>query len=103
MNPWVVVPLLAAVAVAFVLLPVALAAWGHYRRPKQVDCPLAGRPATVLIGAPQAALAALVGAPPPLVRACSLWPRYLGCPQACLSLSETSPCEATERPIPRPG
>ncbi len=99
MNPWLVLPLLAAVAIAFVLVPVALAVWTEYRRPRRVDCPLAGEPATVLVDADRAALAALVGARPPSIKACSLWPRYLGCPQPCLS-PQAADAQATSRTSP---
>jgi len=84
-NPSVVLPALVAIAVLFVLLPVAAATFLYYRRPKAVWCPVDGQRAVVRIDADAAAMASLTDAHRRLVAACTFWPARSGCRQDCLT------------------
>lgn len=87
MNPWVVVPALALVAVVYVLLPVGLAMSAHYRRPKVVRCPLTDAEAAIAVG--RTGLAEALGRRSlRRVSSCSLWPERRECNRACLRLPE---------------
>lgn len=86
MNVPLLVPALVAIAVFFVLLPVAAATYLYYRRrPKEVRCPEDGRPAIVRVDAESAAAASLVDAHTRLITSCSFWPARSGCRQDCLA------------------
>ena len=82
----VVLPVLAGLALLFVLIPVALTALFQYRRPRLLRCPVTERDAAVRIQAGVAALSALIGVRALVLRDCSLWqvdnPR---CCQECLA------------------
>ncbi|MBI1734721.1 MAG: hypothetical protein HYR51_06050 [Candidatus Rokubacteria bacterium] len=85
MDLSIVLPTLAAIAIVFVLAPVAGAVYSYYRRPKVVGCPEAAREAVVRVNALRAAVDALTGRPALVVTACSLWPRRQNCAQGCTS------------------
>lgn len=89
MRPELILPLIAVIAVVYVLLPVGLAMRARYRRPKLVRCPLLPCEATIAVRG--AALAEALGVRSlRRVRACSLWPRHRGCAEACLALPEVA-------------
>jgi hypothetical protein len=85
MNLSVLFPALAAIAIVFVVLPVAAAVFTYYRRPKAVRCPRDGRPAIVRVDPEIATTAALIDARPPMVMRCSFWPARAGCRETCLT------------------
>jgi hypothetical protein len=85
MDLLIVLPMLLGIAVVFVLLPVAAAAYSYYRRPKVVRCPEAVRDALVRVSAARASLHAVTGRPEAVVESCSLWPHRRECAQACVS------------------
>ncbi|MBI4638891.1 MAG: hypothetical protein HY727_21350 [Candidatus Rokubacteria bacterium] len=92
MNPWIVLPTLAVLAVVFVMLPVGLAVYASYGRQKLVRCPETGGQAAVAVDRYRAGLGAALGTRLTRIRACSLWPGRQGCGQACRPLAE----EATQ-------
>jgi nucleotide-binding universal stress UspA family protein len=85
MSPWIVLLGLALVAVVFVLAPVGLAVFWHWRRPWRLTCPRTGTLAQVRVGATRAAVASVFGQRATIER-CSLWPTRRGCRQECLAL-----------------
>jgi hypothetical protein len=95
MNAWILLAGLALIALVYVVLPVASAAFTHYRRPRAVRCPAAARTAVVSVDPMDAARAAVIGRPPRAVRACSLWPARAGCRRDCLA--------GPEEPMPEGG
>lgn len=84
MDPVVVLPLLIAIGVIFVMVPVGLAVYAHYRRQKLVRCPETDGDAAVLIAAGRAGIAAAFGGRSLRAVSCSLWPERRACGQACL-------------------
>jgi nucleotide-binding universal stress UspA family protein len=85
MNLWLVLSALLALALAYVCFPVAIAAFGQWRRPWRLTCPRAGSVAQIRVGATRAALGEVIGRRPEIDR-CSLWPALVGCGQECLTL-----------------
>jgi hypothetical protein len=83
-NPWIVVPSLVLVAVVFVLLPVAAAAYSRFRQPWRVPCPVDHAEAEIGVDAVAAARAELVGRRQLSVVRCSFWPERQGCAQGCV-------------------
>ena len=85
MDLRIVLPALAALALLFVLMPVALTVLGQYRRPRRLRCPVTERDAAVQINAARAALGSLAGVRTLALRDCSLWRvDSPGCHQECL-------------------
>lgn len=84
MDLSLVLPGLVAVAVVFVVVPVAAATYTYYRQAREVECPVDGRPAIIRVDADVAAIAAVTGIETPCVASCSFWPARLGCGQDCL-------------------
>lgn len=85
MTPWTVLLGLVLVAVVFVLAPVGLAAFWHWRRPWRLTCPRAGTLAQIRVGATRAAVASVLGRRVSIDR-CSLWPAVRGCREECMAL-----------------
>jgi nucleotide-binding universal stress UspA family protein len=85
MNPWLVLSALVVIALLYVAVPVAVAAFRQWHRPWRLTCPSAGMVAQIRVGAARAAVAEVFGRPPDIDR-CSLWPELVGCRQACLAL-----------------
>jgi hypothetical protein len=83
MNPWIVLPGLVVVAVVFVMLPVGLAVFRHYSRPKVIRCPVTGDEAAIQIDADGAAVRAALGQERLEVLDCSAWPQER-CAQRCV-------------------
>ncbi len=94
MNPWIVLPALAALAIVYVLLPVALTTYSRYRRQLNLRCPEAGEEAGLYFNSGRAALSACWGRPSLSVRNCSLWPARRRCARACARLPEDAMREA---------
>ena len=85
MNPTIVISLLVAIAVVFVILPVAFGAYRYYRAPRIVRCPRMRAKATVTVDAWQAARAAIIGSPALSATACSLLAVRPACRTECLT------------------
>ncbi|HEX6212533.1 MAG TPA: universal stress protein [Methylomirabilota bacterium] len=89
MNFWPVLLVILALALAFVCVPIAFTAHGHWRRPWRLTCPGTGSVAQIQVGAGRAAVGELLGRRPEIDR-CSLWPALAGCDQACLTTPTAS-------------
>jgi nucleotide-binding universal stress UspA family protein len=85
MNPWLVLIAVLALALVYVCVPVALAAFGQWRRPWRLACPRTGSIAQIQVGAARAAVGEVLGRQPEIDR-CSLWPALVGCRQECLAM-----------------
>jgi nucleotide-binding universal stress UspA family protein len=106
MNPWLVLSALLTLALTYVALPVAIAAFRQWRRPWRLTCPRAGSVAQIQVGAARASLGEVFGRRPEIDR-CSLWPALVGCKQECLAspaperqqmrLGEAPPHQRVER------
>lgn len=94
MNPWTILPALAALAIAYVLLPVGLTAFARYRRQLNLRCPEGGEEAGLYFDARRATFSACFGRPALAVRRCSLWPARAGCGRQCARLPEHEMREA---------
>jgi hypothetical protein len=87
MNAWLLLAVIAALALVYVAIPVALAARGYFRHHKLVRGPVIGLGAGVLVG--RAGVAEALG-----YRAlrriadCTYWPRHRGCAQRCRHLPD---------------
>lgn len=86
MDPWIVLPALAVVAIVFVLGPIGVVTFAHWRRPLRLTCPRAGSEAQIRVAATRAAVAAVLGRGTPGIERCSLWPTIRGCREECLAL-----------------
>jgi hypothetical protein len=76
---------IAALAVVYVVVPVMIDAFLHFRRRRTVRCPETGLMASVSIAAGRAALTAVPGPPTLKVADCSLWPEHQGCEERCVA------------------
>ena len=83
--PWILLLALAALAVLYVLLPIAAQTFASYRRARVLRCPETGSDATVQIDARHAALTSIPGPPDLRVTGCSHWPAREGCAQGCVT------------------
>ena len=83
-DPGLVILGVVAVGFFFVVLPVALMAFGRYREPRVVACPEAGRAARVAVDTRHATATAVLGRLRLRVASCTLWPARRGCGQVCL-------------------
>ncbi len=83
-DPGLVILGVVAVGFLFVVLPVALMAFGRYREPRVIVCPEAGCSAKVGVDTRHATATAALGRLHLRVAACTLWPARFGCKQACL-------------------
>lgn len=88
MNFWTVLLALALLALVFVLVPVAMSAFWHWRRPWRLTCPRAGSVAQIHVAAARASVAEVFGRRATIER-CSLWPGLRGCAEECLGLPVT--------------
>ena len=95
MNPWIILAAVAAIALAFVIIPVGATAFAAWRRPVRLTCPRAGRTAQLAVPPLRAAAAALAGHEVRGVSRCSLWHEVPVCYEECLALPESS-----RRPVP---
>jgi hypothetical protein len=83
-DPGLVILAVLAFGFFFVVLPVALTAFGEYRRPRGVVCPEAACAATVGVDTRHATWTAVLGRLRLRVASCSLWPGRRGCAETCL-------------------
>jgi hypothetical protein len=89
MNPWIVLPIVAVVALVFVVFPVGSAAASHFRRARIVRCPLRHTDAAVRVGG--AGLAEVLGRRSlRRVEACGLWSWPRACEGECLRLPDSA-------------
>jgi hypothetical protein len=84
-TPWLAVAAIFALALAYVVVPVMVAALLRFRRRRMVGCPETGLLAEIGLDAPRAALTAVPGPPTLRVVSCSLWPERQGCEQRCVA------------------
>lgn len=82
--PWIVIAAIAALAVAYVLVPVVGAIFLRFRAARELTCPETGKSATVGADARWAAFTAAFRHPVLRVKNCSLWPGRKGCEQGCV-------------------
>ncbi len=97
--PWVVIAAIIAVAVGYVLLPVAADTFRRFRTKRSLSCPVTGGEAEVGIDAGRAAWTSAFGRALLRVKNCSLWPARKNCPQDCLHLPETEGEGARRPPV----
>lgn len=90
-HPLIVVAAICALALTYVLTPLVLNTFAHYRKARQTICPEEGVPARIKIDARQAALAAAAGKTKLRIQHCSLWPQRRGCAQQCLRQTTSLP------------
>ena len=87
MNAWLVLAAVALVAVVYIIIPVGLAAHGHFRSYKLVRCPVVGLGAGVIIG--RAGMAEALGRRSlRRISDCTFWPRRNGCAQRCRLMAD---------------
>ena len=86
MDPWVVLLAVSVVGLVFVVVPVAVVTFAHWRRPLRLTCPRAASEAQIRVSATRAAVAAVLGRAAPGIERCSLWPTLRGCREECLAL-----------------
>lgn len=82
--PWNLLVALAALALGYVLFPVASTTFFHYRGTRTLRCPETEKDAGVQIDARRAALGSIFGRTHLRVQNCSLWPARQRCAQGCL-------------------
>lgn len=90
MDPWIVLPAIAALALVFVVAPVGAATFTHWRRPFRLTCPRTKTEAQIRVSAASAARAAVLGRDTPQLARCSLWSKTAGCRAECLALPATA-------------
>lgn len=87
MNAWLVLAGIALLAVCYVMIPLGVAAHGHFRRHKLVRCPVLGLGAGVLIQ--RAGVAEALGCRSlRRIADCTFWPRHKACAQRCLDVPD---------------
>jgi hypothetical protein len=84
-DPWIVIPGLAIIALGFVVLPIALITLAEFRRPRRLQCPETHTEAEVRVDAGHAALTAILGRTDVCVAGCSFWPERQACVQRCVA------------------
>jgi hypothetical protein len=96
MSFWLVLASITVVAVVYVMAPVGLSVFSHYRHPRRVRCPQSGENATVTIDARRAGLAAAAGGHWLDLRSCSLLKNRFGCGEWCTRLDDGAFHEVSE-------
>jgi hypothetical protein len=102
MNVWLILLGIVVIAALYVVLPVAVTTFSHYRRAWRLRCPADGAAAQIVIDAPRAAIGEVLGRPTLEVAHCSLWPRLRLCKQECLAL-RASEMHPVRKGAPAPG
>ncbi len=101
MNAMWLVLAIAALAVVYVMLPVAADVYARLRGKRIIICPEACRNAEIHADAGRAAFTAAFTRPYVRIKSCSLWPVRLGCGESCLAQIEEQsavrPAEAAPR------
>jgi len=90
---YVLVVLVAALAVVVFLFMRSLGVYHNFRGDRIIACPENHQPAAVPVAAGKAALADTVRTPHVQLSACSRWPEMAHCGQECLSQIQQSPRE----------
>lgn len=85
MDPEVVIPGIASIALGYLVLPAVGIAYADARKPRCLSCPADAQVATVRIDPIRAARAVFSDAPP-RVTSCSRWPGRADCDRACEAL-----------------
>jgi hypothetical protein len=80
---WITLGAILALALVYVVVPVAGYVFARYRRARTVRCPETGTEARVQVDAAHAALSAVPGPPDLRVVDCSQWPERSGCERTC--------------------
>ena len=87
MNAWLVLAMIAFLALIYAAIPVGLAARGYFRRRRLVRCPVIGLGAGVLVG--RAGVAEALGRRSlRRISDCTYWPRHRHCAQRCRHLPD---------------
>jgi hypothetical protein len=87
MNAWLVLAMIAFLALVYVAIPVGLAARGYFRRHRLVRCPVIGLGAGVLVA--RAGVAEAFGRRSlRRISDCTYWPRHKGCAQRCRNMPD---------------
>jgi hypothetical protein len=97
-HPWLILAGILAIALTYVLIPVAADAYARYRGVRTLRCPLAGVGVEVALDAGHAARTAAFGRPALRINRCTLWPRRTWCAQACLRSGMVPGAEAGGAP-----
>ena len=87
MKLWLVFVAMAVVTLVYIMIPVALAARGYFRRYKLVRCPVVGLAAGILVD--RAGMAEASGCRwLRQISDCTFWPRRNRCAQRCRLLAD---------------
>jgi hypothetical protein len=87
MNAWLVLAMIAFLALVYVAIPAGLAARRYFCRHRLVRCPVIGLGAGVLVG--RARLAEALGRRSlRRISDCTYWPRHRNCAQRCRNLPD---------------
>jgi hypothetical protein len=87
MKLWLVFVAMAVVTLVYIMIPVALAARGYFRRYKLVRCPVVGLAAGILVD--RAGMAEASGCRSlRQISDCTFWLRRNGCAQRCRLLAD---------------
>jgi hypothetical protein len=84
MTPWILLLLIAAVALLYVVLPIMADAFARHRPAQLVRCPETGETVRVQLDATLAALTAVPGPSKRRVAQCTRWPERQDCAQECV-------------------
>jgi hypothetical protein len=87
-TPLIVIAAVMALAMLYVLTPVAADAFFRYRARRVLRCPETGKEAEVSVDARRAAFTSALGKTLLRVKDCSLWPERKGCRQDCLKATQ---------------
>ena len=93
----IIVAAITALAVVYVLIPVAADTYLRYREKRLLRCPATGEEAAVGVDARRAALGSVFARTLLRVRSCSFWPEREQCRQDCLESPAPPPAAAAER------
>jgi hypothetical protein len=85
MEAFTIVGAVLALAVVYVLVPVALGTYRRLRGPRYVVCPETDRCTEVSLGGIRAGLGSAAGGRWMRVSGCGRWPEKKGCDQRCLA------------------
>ena len=82
--PWIAIAAIVALAIFYILIPVAADAYRRFTLRRVVTCPETQRLAEIRLDPGYAARSTLVGAPKARVTGCTRWPERKGCPADCV-------------------
>lgn len=83
MEPLIVIPAIIAIAIVFVVVPVAVTTYLGARKPLEITCPGVGARVMVQVDAKRATLA-MFSTARQRVTGCSLWPERAFCERDCV-------------------